>query len=133
MISNDDLASAQDSYNELLESEVAQSAILQRPDRTKDSTGAANVSDWADQVTTPVIVEELGQQSLPFTLRNDNEVRETAYAILCKHDVDVRSGDRWVVAGVTLPYEVRSIPVGRTLMMLNESICVQAVRPSDHG
>lgn len=131
MIDASDLADAQESYAELLASEVAQSATLQRPNRSQDSTGAANAADWDTVVSNvKVLVEEISTQAAPFTLRSDAEVQEQAYVVFCGIAVGVRPGDRWIVSGVQEPFEVRTVPQ-KTLDLVKETMCVQVRRLSD--
>lgn len=132
MISAEDLAAARANYDDLLASEVASTGAIQSPNRSKDDTGAANVEDWVTQSTVPVIVEELQFRQLEgFKLRNDNEVKESAYVLIMKHDVEVQVGDRIVIVGDSVPYQVMSVPPARTLDIVTEAICVQSIRLSD--
>lgn len=133
MISNEDIASAQAAYDELLASDSVPFAIIQRPDRTKDSTGAANAGGWTQVGIEPVIIEEMqNSQSAPLGLRNDNEVKESAYILIFAFDSMVQVGDRIIVLG-DRPYDVRMVPRGRAWQVNTEAVGVQTVRPSDNG
>lgn len=133
MISRSDLAAMRAGYTELLLSEVASVAQVQRPDKTKDSTGAANTSAWVAMVSNvPAVVEELTvRQTEALKLRHDAEVKESAYVLIMGHDVDVRPGDRIVITGDTTPYQVLSVPTHRTLDIVTEAICIQSHPLSD--
>lgn len=132
MISNEDVAGIQAAYAELLDSEVVPTCLIQRPNRSQDSTGAANASVWLIVSSlVPVIVEELGvKQTEQLKLRNDREIKESAYVLIMKHDVDVQPGDRVLVSGAEEPFMVNSVP-RQSLKLVTEATCIHSRKLSD--
>lgn len=132
MIDNQDLSEIKEGYDALLASTAAKVGNLQRPDRTRDSTGAANAGGWATVMAgIRMFIEELSsRQTESFQLRNDSEVKEGAYALIFGAGLGAQSGDR-IIIGADPPYYVRSVNTGLSAAFLTEAVCIQSRRLSD--